>query len=149
MRASVRTLLLAALLAVGAPAAADPVVRDGGYAVHYAAMSTRDLSPEMAQRYGIRQAANRGLLLVNVQRERAPGTSVPVAAQAEGSAHTLLGEAQMLAFHTLPGGDAAGDLVAEFSFTPLETLRFDLQVRPQGAPRPLSVQFQQQFFGDD
>lgn len=149
MRASVRTLLLAALFAVGVPAAADPVVRDGGYTVHYAAMSTRDLSPEMARRYGIRQAANRGLLLVNVQHESAPGISAPLAARAEGSARTLLGEAQTLAFHALPGGDAAGDLVAEFAFTPLETLRFDLQVRPQGAPRALPVQFQQQFFGDD
>ena len=138
------TLLLASLAAE-----AQQLVRDGAYVVHYAAFNSTDLSAEIAQRYGIRRAAGRGLLIINAQREDAnTRKSSAVTATAQGNVRTLLGDTRPLTVRRV-SADGSEDLLAEFSYTPLEFLRFELQVQPQGAPRPLTINFQQQFFGDD
>ena len=94
------------------------------------------------------QVSGTAMLLLNLQRETAPGKTQPLRGSASGSARDLLGNVQTLKFR--PAGDGGTqDLIAEFSITHLEFLRFDVEVRPEGAARPLAVQFQQQFFNAD
>lgn len=139
-----RALLGLGLLLLSAGASAQQLARDGNAVVHYAAMSTQDLSPEMARQYGIRQGSKHGMLLLNLQRE-VGGKSIPVRGTATGTARNLLGDTQTLTLRPA-GADSTQDLIAEFDFSHLEFLIFDIDVRPEGSTRPLKVHFQQQFF---
>ena len=142
-----RALLALGLLLLSAGASAQQLVRDGNVVVHYAAMSTLDLSPEMARQYGIRQGGKRGMLLLNLQREAA-GKSVPLRGSAAGTARNLMGDVQTLTLRPA-GGDSTQDLIAEFDISHLEFLTFDIDVKPEGSARPLKIKFQQQFFSDE
>ncbi|TXI07421.1 MAG: DUF4426 domain-containing protein [Rhizobium sp.] len=142
-----RALLALGLLLLSAGASAQQLVRDGNVVVHYAAMSTLDLSPEMARQYGIRQGSKRGMLLLNLQREAA-GKSVPLRGSATGTARNLMGDVQTLTLRPA-GGDSTQDLIAEFDISHLEFLTFDIDVKPEGSARPLKIKFQQQFFSDE
>lgn len=142
-----RLLLALGLLLLSASAPAQQLVRDGHTVVHYAAMSTRDLSAEMARQYGIQQGSQRGMLLLNLQREVA-GKATPLRGTATGTVRNLLGDTQTLTLRPA-GADSTQDLIGEFGFSHLEYLIFDIEVRPEGATRPLQVKFQQQFFSDD
>jgi hypothetical protein len=139
-------LALALLVCVGAQA--QQPLRDGASIVHYAALATTDLSPAMARQYGIGQRSDRALLLLNLQRETAPGKTVPLHGSATGIARNLLGDVQPLHFRPADASNS-GDLIAEFDVSHLEFLNFEIEVRPDGAPRPLTFKFQQQFFTDD
>lgn len=143
-----RSLLALSLLWLSASASAQQLVRDGSTVVHYAAMSTQDLSPEMARQYGIRQNSKRAMLLLNLQRETAPGKTTPLRGTATGTARNLMGDLQTLTLRPA-GGDSAQDLIAEFDISHLEFLNFDIDVRPEGSTRSLKIKFQQQFFSDD
>ncbi len=143
-----RSLLALGLLLLPAAAFAQQPLRDGSTLVHYAAMSTQDLSPEMARQYGIRQNSKRGMLLLNLQSETAPGKTVPLRGTATGTARNLMGDLQTLMLRPA-SADSTQDLIAEFDISHLEFLTFDIEVRPQGSVRPLKVKFQQQFFVDD
>ena len=57
-----RALLALGLWLLSAGASAQQLVRDGNTAIRYAAMSTQDLSPEMARQYGIRQDSTYGYM---------------------------------------------------------------------------------------
>lgn len=142
-----RALLTLGLLLASASASAQQLVRDGNAVVHYGAMPTQDLSPEMARQYGIRQGAKRGMLLLNLQRE-VNGQTVPLHGTATGTARNLLGDAQTLALRPA-AANSTQDLIAEFEFSHLEFLIFDIDVQPEGTTHPIKVKFQQQFFGDD
>lgn len=142
-----RALLALGLLLLSAGASAQQLVRDGDVVVHYAAMSTLDLSPEMARQYGIRQGSKRGMLLLNLQREAA-GKSVPLRGSATGTVRNLMGDVQTLTLRPA-GGDSTQDLIAEFDISHLEFLTFDIDVKPEGSARPLKIKFQQQFFSDE
>ena len=142
-----RALLALGLLLLSAGASAQQLVREGNVVVHYAAMSTQDLSPEMARQYGIRQGSKRGMLLLNLQREAA-GKSVPLRGSATGTARNLMGDVQTLTLRPA-GGDSTQDLIAEFDISHLEFLTFDIDVKPEGSARPLKIKFQQQFFSDE
>lgn len=134
-------------LLVTANVSAQQLVRDGGVVVHYAAMSTKDLSLEMARQYGIRQGSKRGMLLLNLQRDT-DGKTSPLRGTATGTARNLLGDQQPLTLRPA-GADSTQDLIAEFDISHLEFLTFDIDVKPEGSTRPLKVKFQQQFFADD
>lgn len=143
-----RALIGLGLLLLSASASAQQLVRDGEFVVHYAAMSTKDLSPAMAKQYGIRQSNSRGLLLVNLQRETAPGKTSPARGSASGTVRNLIGDQQKLALRPASDGSTQ-DLIAEFDIEHLEFLSFDVDVKPEGAKRSLKVKFQRQFFTDE
>lgn len=143
-----RALLALGLLLLSASVSAQQLVRDGDIVVHYAAISTKDLSPEMARQYGITQGTKRAMLLVNLQRETAPGKTTPLLGTANGTARDLLGDVQKLTLRPA-SNSSAQDLIAEFDIEHLEFLSFDVDVKPDGAKRSLKVKFQQQFFADE
>lgn len=142
-----RALLLGAFCLFAAPAAAEQIVRDGEYLVHYAAMPTMAIAPEVARQFGVTRARGSILLLLNAQRLDADGRTLPVPASASGTARSLTGHEQRLALRTVSQG-GVHDVIAEARALDGEFLVFDLSVQIQGAPRPLSVRFKQQFFDE-
>ena len=139
-----------ALLSVGlmfaAGAGAEQKIDDGAYRVHYAALNTRDLSPDIARAFGVRRSSTRGLLVLNAQFVDGDET-LPVPAAGSGHVRNLIGHQQALELRPAQEGPVHY-LLAEFEFVDREHLQFDLQVTPQGHSRPVTIRFKQQFYAD-
>jgi len=133
-----RLALLLSLLA--SAAAAQTSLTRGDYEVHYSAVPSVTLAPEVARQYAITRSANRALLNIAVLHQ---GRSV--AARVSGSATNLSGQRQDLAPREVREGDAIYYL-AEPRVAAQETLDFDLQVLPAGSSAAIPVRFGQEFF---
>lgn len=151
-------LLLWTLALFGASSAlAEQLKRFGDYDVHYIAMNTMDLAPDVAAEYGITRARNRALLNVSV-RERTRGDRGDVArrARVSGQSLNLIGQITPLDFREVREErylDADGNerwravyYLATVRFTDEDVLRFRLKVRPDGQPRTFDVRFQQKLY---
>jgi hypothetical protein len=126
------------LLALAGIASADSLERNG-FEVHYSAVPSVSLAPQVAKQYAITRSANRALLNVVVLQ-----AGVAVKAVVSGSATNLSGQRQELAVREVREGEAIYYL-AEPRTTDRETLDFDLSVTPEGGV-PIDVKFRQEFF---
>lgn len=135
--------LLILLLCIPWPLLAEQMVSAGPYRLHYIAMATTELTPEIARQYGVSRSARRGLLVLNLQHVDAPLTSLP--ATVSGSIRNLIGQDRLGEFRQVQEQDAIYS-IAEFRFSHLETMRFDLMVQPEGSRVQVPLKFSQQFF---
>lgn len=142
MKSTVFALLLGL---VAAQVAAQSQTAPGGITVHYAALPTLELRPEVARGYAITRSASRGLLNIAVRQTLADGQSRALAATIEGAATNLAGQRQELRLREVREGDAIYYL-AEPRIAAGETLDFTLDVLPEGARTPIRVRFRQAFF---
>ena len=141
MRFMLRFALITAL-ALAMPAAAN-VLRSGDLRVHYSAVPTTSLAPEVARQYGLTRSANRVLLNVAVRRGE-PGADEAVAANVQASATNLAGQRLELRMREVRDGDALYYL-GEARVTGQDTLRFEISVTVPGQA-PMRVDFSQEFF---
>lgn len=142
------TLIVVALVwLAGAllPAAAQSVAGPGGITVHYAALPTLELRPEVARAYSVTRSGARGLLNIAVREAQADGQSRALSATIEGAATNLAGQRQTLNLREVREGEAIYYL-AEPRIAAGETLDFSLSVLPEGATAPIAVRFRQEFF---
>ena len=134
-----KRLALALCLFAGGAAAQNSLTR-GDIEVHYNAVPTTVLAPEVARQYAITRSANRALLNIAVLR-----AGRAVAAKVSGAATNLSGQRQELALREVREGEAIYYL-AEPRVADRETLDFDLSVLPEGSPEAIPVKFRQEFF---
>ena len=128
-----------------APVHAQHMVESGEFVVHYNALPTTQLPPEVARSYSITRSPNRALLNISVQRRAADGTPASATAQVQASATNLTGQRRELAVREVRDQGAIYYL-SETRVSNLETLIFDVVVQPEGAAAPITLRFQQQFF---
>src|SRR3546814_11222280 len=81
-------LLLGLAIATPASAQHNNMIQSGNLTVHYNALATTSLSPEVAHQYGITRSASRALLNVAV-REGVPGDDKAVPEIGTAAATTL------------------------------------------------------------
>ena len=141
-----RFVISVMLLLCSLGAAAEQYVDDGPFRVHYAAVNTTALTPEVARQFGVARTRNEILLVLNAQQQ-IDGRYVPVPATASGTATTLLGHVQTLELRAVREADVHY-VVASFQTLDGEFMTIDAQVLPQGANAPLQVRFRQQFYRD-
>ncbi len=139
-------IAVAALLFTALTARAEQFVDAGDFRVHYAAIGTTSLTPEVARQFSVTRTRNEILLVLNAQ-QKVDGRYQPIPATATGSATTLLGHVQKLALRPLQEGDVHY-VVASFQTLDGEFMTIDAQVLPEGASKPLAVKFRQQFYRD-
>lgn len=140
-----RLLGLLALLIAPALAQAEQWVDDGEYRVHYSTIATMDLQPDVAAQFSVQRRRSKVLLVLTPQKLNAAETYSPVPASAQGTLKSLMGQNRPLNLRLTHENDVHY-VMAEFEALNTEFLKFDIQVQPEGAPRPLRVSFQQQFF---
>ena len=136
------------LMFLSAPARAERSHVQGGYTVHYNAIPTTVLSPEVARQYGITRSAGRAL--INIAVLRSPGESAqPQAVRARVLAHvrSLIGQRMPIELREIVEQDAVY-YIGDFRVRGEERLRFELEITPDGARRPIPVRFEQDFVGD-
>lgn len=143
MPAGIRSaIMLVCLLLVPAVAPAERMERFGDYEIHYNAMPTTRLLPQVAQAYSLQRSRVQGLVMVAVLRD-----GRPVRADVRGNAYTESGQQRDIRFQEVQEGDAVYNL-GTYRIGDLETLRFDLSVRPEMGNRAHPLGFRERFFVD-
>jgi hypothetical protein len=142
---AIPTLLLLALFTPLASMAQAGGQQDfGNYVVHFNAINTDFLAPEVASEYRITRSRNRALVNISIMRKSLGIGTEPQQARVTGKSVNLRGQTRALEFREVRDGTAIYYL-AELGIDDGETLDFMIEAVPDGG-EPLSVRFRQQFF---
>lgn len=129
--------------------ALDETFKDfGNYEVHFNALRTDELTPEVARTYGIQRSGNRVMLNVTVLRkeaEHAPRT--PVDATVAVDAYNLNGQLKDLQMRRVSEGEAIY-YIGDVSIGGTEILVFDINVIPEGMSTPFNAKLKREFVSD-
>ncbi len=115
--------------------------------VHYNAIRTDQLTPEVARAYGIERSPTRVLLNVAMLAKTPGGAAKPVDGTVSASAHNLNGQLKSLAMRRVQEGTAVY-FIGEVGISGDEILVFNIDVEPVTGGGRRSVQFKREFFGD-
>lgn len=138
-----KTLLAVLFTLLSGPALAEQVIESGPYKLHYMAMVTYELPPQVAEVYGITRSRKQGIVVLNLQHVDQP--QVSVASKVSGRIRNLIGQERLDELREVREQDAIY-WIATFDFSHLETMRFDFQVDPDGPHPAFPVHFSQQFY---
>ena len=123
------------------PAAASSV-DIGDHVVHFSALSTDQLPPEIARAYNIVRSQNRAMLNVSVLEE---GTNTPVTADVTVKTVNLTGQLKNVTMRMIREQEAIY-YIGETPVANRETLIFDISVRPEGVAESSAIRFKRQFY---
>ncbi|MGB5737952.1 MAG: DUF4426 domain-containing protein [Woeseia sp.] len=123
------------------PAEASSVSADG-FTVHFSALSTDQLPPEVARQYNIVRSKNRAMLNVSiVTQEGGVSTTGAVSVKTVN----LTGQLKNVNMRKIEEQEAIY-YIGEIPVANSETLVFDITVVPEGVESPIEVRFKRQFF---
>jgi len=123
------------------PAAASSV-DIGDHVVHFSALSTDKLPPEVARTYNIVRSQNRAMLNVSVLEE---GSGTPVEALVTVKTVNLTGQLKNVTMRMIREQEAIY-YIGETPVANQETLIFDISITPDGVEEASDVRFKRQFF---
>lgn len=139
-----RLLAILCLLSVTAVANAEIVQKFGPLEIHYNALTTDELLPEVARTYKIERSKTRGLVTMSVLKKNKVGVASPVPAKISMYVTNLSQQLANVEMREIKEGTAIYYL-GEFRVAPPDTLKFTATVEVAGEPRREMV-FNQQFF---
>jgi hypothetical protein len=126
----------------------EPTHQDfGDFEVHYNALRTDELTPEVARAYGIERSANRVLLNVSMLAKHPDGSTTAADGVVTATAYNLNGQLKDLQVRRISEGDSLY-FIGEVAISGNEILVFDIDARPSGAPAGYQVQLKREFFSD-
>jgi hypothetical protein len=149
MSVIVRRLLatLALILTFAVNAHADTSTL-GDFTVHYLAVNSTFLEPQIAAQYGIERGSRLGFINVAVLRNETDSSiGTPVAATLTGSKFNLMQQSSPLQFKEVREGEAIY-YIAQFDFSDAETLRFEIAVQPEDKGEPQKITWNTQLYAD-
>jgi Domain of unknown function (DUF4426) len=117
----------------------------GDYVVHFNALATDMLTPEVAREYHITRSQNNGMVNITVLKKVLGSPGQPVHAQVEVTATNLTGQTRKIDMREVREGNAIY-YIGVFGVTNEETVKFNVQIRPQGNLGYLMVDFSQDFY---
>ncbi|MCS4505575.1 DUF4426 domain-containing protein [Arhodomonas aquaeolei] len=139
-----RPILAAALALTCATAQAQRSERFGDYEIHYNAIPTAMLAPEVARAYDVARSRGRALVTVTVLRD---GRSLP--ARMTGNAINDAGQPQGLSLREVREGGGIY-YIATARIDPPDRLRVELEVRPRDTTdASYTLSFEQSFFPEE
>ena len=136
--------LLAALSSFSANA--QQAQRFNDYTVHYNALNSSLISPEVAKAYGISRSDSRALINISVLKNTENQLPVAVKAVVTASGRNLIGQTRAIEMREIAEGEDAIYYIGELSVRNMETFDFTVEVRPEGQSKPFTVKFRQQFY---
>lgn len=145
------SILVLLLMTVAVTVPAQQAQEFDDYTIHYNALNTSQLTPQVAQAYGIRRSSSRALLNITVLRNHdeasdalTGGEAVEAAVQA--SARNLTGQNREIEMRKITEADEAIYYIGEFRVNNMEMFDFTVRVLPAGSTELLEVTFRQQFY---
>ena len=145
MRNLFKALVLMNVL-ISFPAIAQQAQNFGDYTVHYNALNSSLLTPQVAKAYGIRRSNSRALVNISVLKKAGDQSPAAVKAKVTTSSRNLTGQTRKVEMREIDDGDGAVYYIGELSVRNMETFDFTVTVTPQGQDRPFTVKFRQQFY---
>jgi hypothetical protein len=140
------SLLLLGALALAIDSEAQQSQDFGDYVVHYNALNTNLIPPQVAQSYGIQRSSSRALLNITVLKKVMDTPGTPVSARILASGTNLTGQRREINIRELRDPEGAIYYLGEFPVHNMETYRFNIEVGIEGESDPLVVKFRQQFY---
>ncbi|HYM35360.1 MAG TPA: DUF4426 domain-containing protein [Steroidobacteraceae bacterium] len=136
----------------GAAAPAQPsepsFVELGAYELHFNAVRSDTLAPEIARAYGIERSKNRVMLNVTVlHKDAASAARKPVEAAIRVDARNLNGQIKNMEIRRVNEGDAIY-YIGETGIAGPEILVFDIKATPTNESAALTAQLRREFFSD-
>lgn len=119
----------------------------GDFVVHFNALNTNLLPPAVTKQYGIKRSKNRGMINIAILTKMLGTTGKPVAGKVSASAKNLTGQSRDIKLREVREATAIY-YIGEFPITNEETMRFSVDVTPEGSGENYTVNFKQQFFTD-
>jgi hypothetical protein len=119
----------------------------GDYVLHFNAISTDHLQPEVARAYNIVRSKNRAMLNVSIIKKREGTTGKSVAGSVSATAANLTGQVKNLTLRQIQENDAIY-YIGDVSVANGETLIFTIDATPINESSRFSVRMQRQFFAD-
>jgi len=118
----------------------------GNYEIHFNALRTDTLTPQIASSYGIQRSRSRVMLNVTILRKQADhAPRTPVEAEVQVDAYNLNGQLKNLQMRRVSEGEAVY-YIGEVSISGNEILVFDISAMPAGETTPLTVKFKREFY---
>lgn len=140
-----KALLLALGLSVAAGSAhAEIAQKFGPLEIHYNAISTDELLPDVARAYKIERSKTRGLVTMSVLKRNAVGGLSPVPAKVSIYASNLHLQISNIDLREIREGTAVYYL-GEFRMALPDTLKFTATVEAAGEPKR-EIVFEQKFY---
>lgn len=141
-----KTLIGLLALALVAPTAmAEQAAKFGDIEVHYNAMPTSELQPEVAKNYKLERSQTRGLLTISVLKKNQLGIGQPIKAEVEAHVVNQYSQLGNIDLREIQEGPAIYYL-GEFRMSPPDTLKFTLSVKPQGSAKSYTVEFDRKVY---
>ena len=138
--------VLCVLLWLGASGALAQSKNFGSYTVHYSAVNSTFLTPAIAAQYHIVRSSRHAFLTIAVLRNNG-GSGTPVTAKLAGSKTNLMQQTDPITFHENHEGDSIS-YIGEFDFSNAETVRFRIDVQPEGKGDNLPLEWTTQLYTD-
>ena len=138
-----RLLLGLALFLLPFVASAQSSTNRGPYTIHYSALPSTLITPEVARNSGLTRSASRGLLNIAVIKKDGD-REFAVTAVIEAAATNAAGQRQGLRMREVREGEAIYYL-GEPRISEGERLDFDVRITPEGAGEPVLLRFAQTF----
>ena len=145
MKILLKTLILLAAL-TSLPAIAQQAQEFGDYIIHYNALNSSLITPEVAKAYGIRRSDSRALINISVLKNAEGKTATAVKAKVTASGRNLTGQTRNVDMREIDDGDGAIYYIGELSVRNMETFDFTVVVLVEGQNKPFNVKFRQQFY---
>ena len=136
--------LIAALSSFAANAQQAQQFED--YTIHYNALNSSLIPPEVAKANGIRRSDSRALITVSVLKNIEDQPPMAVKATLTTSGRNLTGQTREVEMREVNEGTEAIYYIGEMSVSNMETFDFTLMVTPEGQSKPFKVKFRQQFY---
>ena len=119
--------------------------RFGDYTIHVNAMLTSELTPEIAQSYGIARSENQGLVNMVVLSKDGGDAETPIAGKVEVSASNLNGQLKNMELLEIADG-ASIYYIGAVAIANREIINFDFDVQPAGSNQVLLIRFTYEFY---
>lgn len=137
--------LFSLMLLLSGIASAENAQDFGDYVVHFNALNTTQLPPDITREYDLKRSKNRGMVNIAILRKIMGTTGKPVAATATAKATNLAGQQRTIKLREIKEGTAIY-YIGTFPITHEEVLRFVVTVKPNGQGDTYKVKFKQQFY---
>ena len=119
----------------------------GNFEIHYNAVRTDQLTPDVARAYAIQRSGNRVLLNVSMLAKSADGRTTPVDGAVKATSYNLNGQLKNLEMRRVQEGSSVY-FIGEVGISGNEILVFDIDARPRDGSGPYSIKFKREFFAD-
>ena len=146
MKKLISSMILIGMLSLTTPGEAQQSQDFGQYVVHYNALNTSMIPPQVAKGYGIQRSSSRALLNITVLKKVMDTPGTPVKANVTASGTNLTGQRREIDIREIEDKEGAIYYIAEFPVHNMETYNFTIDVRLEAETEPLVVNFRQQLY---